>query len=154
MGGFTVEPKLDGAAIAACYRYGRLVQVVTHGDDRFGEDVSHLIGTIIGLPEQFEAADTVEVRGEVLFTQDQFERANEVRIQHGATVFRNPRNGTSGTLRAKDRPYRPSMTFRAYGAVNLDRGTSLPDGASHAEVLALFSKAGVQTTRENQAAIQ
>ncbi|GAA3378540.1 hypothetical protein GCM10020367_58450 [Streptomyces sannanensis] len=31
----------------------------------------------------------------------QFERANEIRIQHGATVFRNPRNGTSGTLRAK-----------------------------------------------------
>jgi len=153
-GGFTVEPKLDGAAIAARYRDGHLVQVVTRGDGRFGEDVSHVIGTIIGLPEQLEAADTVEVRGEVLFTQDQFERANEVRIQHGATVFRNPRNGTSGTLRAKDRPYQLSMTFWAYGAVNLDGGTFLPDGVSHAEVLALLSKAGVQTTRENQAAIQ
>ncbi|GAA1187509.1 NAD-dependent DNA ligase LigA [Streptomyces hebeiensis] len=153
-GGFTVEPKLDGAAIAARYRDGRLVQVVTRGDGRFGEDVSHVIGTIIGLPERLEVADTVEVRGEALFTQDQFERANEIRVRHGATVFRNPRNGTSGTLRAKDRPYRLSMTFWAYGAVNLDSGTFLPDGASHAEVLALLSKAGVRTTRENQAAMR
>ncbi|MGS2591577.1 hypothetical protein [Streptomyces hebeiensis] len=110
-GGFTVEPKLDGAAVAARYRDGRLVQIVTRGDGRFGEDVSHVIGTIIGLPEQLEVADTVEVRGEALFTQDQFERANEIRVRHGATVFRHPRNGTSGTLRAKDRPYRLSMTF-------------------------------------------
>ncbi|MFF8596806.1 NAD-dependent DNA ligase LigA [Streptomyces sp. NPDC015220] len=153
-GGFTVEPKLDGAAIAARYRDGRLVQVVTRGDGRFGEDVSHVIGTIIGLPERLETADTVEVRGEVLFTQAQFERANEIRVQHGATVFRNPRNGTSGTLRAKDRPYRLSMTFWAYGAVNLDGGTFLPDGASHTEVLALLSEAGVRTTRDNQAAVQ
>lgn len=153
-GGFAVEPKLDGAAIAARYRDGRLVQVVTRGDGRFGEDVSHVIGTITGLPEQIAAPDTFEVRGEVLFTQAQFERANEVRGEHGATVFRNPRNGTSGTLRAKDRPYRLAMTFWAYGGVNLDGGTFLPDGASHAEVLALLSAAGVQTTRENQAAIQ
>lgn len=153
-GGFAVEPKLDGAAIAARYRDGRLVQVVTRGDGRFGEDVSHVIGTITGLPEQIAAPDTFEVRGEVLFTQAQFERANEVRVEHGATVFRNPRNGTSGTLRAKDRPYRLAMTFWAYGGVNLDGGTFLPDGASHAEVLALLSAAGVQTTRENQAAIQ
>ncbi len=153
-GGFAVEPKLDGAAIAARYREGRLVQVVTRGDGRFGEDVSHVIGTIVGLPERLEAADTFEVRGEVLFTQAQFERANEIRIEHGATVFRNPRNGTSGTLRAKDRPYRLAMTFWAYGAVNLDGGTFLPDGASHSDALALLSVAGVQTTRENQAAVQ
>ncbi|WP_031513334.1 NAD-dependent DNA ligase LigA [Streptomyces sp. NRRL F-5123] len=153
-GGFTVEPKLDGAAIAARYRDGRLVQVVTRGDGRFGEDVSHVIGTIDGLPESLGTACTVEVRGEVLFTQEQFERANDIRVQHGATVFRNPRNGASGTLRAKDRPYRLAMTFWAYGAVDLDGGTFLPEGASHSEVLALVSAAGVQTTRENPAAIR
>ncbi|NUS13593.1 MAG: NAD-dependent DNA ligase LigA [Streptomyces sp.] len=153
-GGFAVEPKLDGAAVAARYRDGRLVQIVTRGDGRFGEDVSHVIGTVAGLPEQLAEAVTVEVRGEVLFTQAQFEQANEIRVQHGATVFRNPRNGTSGTLRAKDRPYRLSMTFWAYGGVNLDGGTFLPDGASHAEVLALLSAAGVRTTRENEAEIR
>ncbi|MET8574228.1 NAD-dependent DNA ligase LigA [Streptomyces sp. NPDC005012] len=152
-GGFTVEPKLDGAAVAARYRDGRLVQVVTRGDGRFGEDVSHVIGTVEGLPELLETPVTVEVRGEVLFTQAQFERANEIRAEHGAKVFSNPRNGAAGTLRAKDRPYRLAMTFWAYGAVPLDGGSFLPEGAPHSEVLALLSRAGVRTTRDNPAAL-
>jgi DNA ligase (NAD+) len=153
-GGFTVEPKLDGAAIAARYRDGRLVQVVTRGDGRFGEDVSHVIGTVDGLPERLAAPVTVEVRGEVLFTRAQFERANEIRAEHGAKVFSNPRNGAAGTLRAKDRPYRPAMTFWAYGAVDLDGGSFLPAGASHSEVLALLSAAGIRSTRDNPAEVR
>ncbi|MBW5482160.1 NAD-dependent DNA ligase LigA [Streptomyces bambusae] len=153
-GGFTVEPKIDGAAVAARYRDGRLVQVITRGDGSHGEDVSHVIGQIDGLPEQLAEPVTVEVRGEVAFTQEQFETANEVRTAHGAQVFANPRNGTAGTLRAKDRPYRLRMTFWAYGAVELDvepdvepDGESfLPAGATHAQVLAAVAAAGVQTT--------
>ncbi|MFE5210981.1 NAD-dependent DNA ligase LigA [Streptomyces sp. NPDC056600] len=153
-GGYTVEPKLDGAAIAARYRDGRLVQVVTRGDGRFGEDVSHVIGTVDGLPERLETPATVEVRGEVLFTQAQFEDANRIRTEHGAKVFSNPRNGAAGTLRAKDRPYRLALTFWAYGAVDLDGGAFLPAAAPHSEVLALLSAAGVRTTRDNPAALR
>ncbi|WP_310741459.1 hypothetical protein [Microbispora sp. H10670] len=46
------EPKLDGLAIAARYRGGRLAQLVTRGDGTKGEDVSHVIGTIVGLPSR------------------------------------------------------------------------------------------------------
>ncbi|MFH9725419.1 NAD-dependent DNA ligase LigA [Streptomyces sp. NPDC017254] len=168
-GGFTVEPKIDGAAVAARYRAGRLVQVITRGDGSHGEDVSHVIGQIDGLPEQLAKAVTFEVRGEVAFTQEQFETANEVRTAHGAQVFVNPRNGTAGTLRAKDRPYRLRMTFWAYGAVELNRaldgqldgqrvgGTEeepfLPAGATHAETLAAVAEAGVQTTAASPAGL-
>ncbi|MFD6180417.1 NAD-dependent DNA ligase LigA [Streptomyces goshikiensis] len=145
-GGFTVEPKIDGAAVAARYRGGRLVQIVTRGDGSHGEDVSHVIGQIDGLPEQLAGAATVEVRGEVAFTQEQFEEANTVRVAHGAPVFANPRNGTAGTLRAKDRPYRLRMTFWAYGAVELDGVPFLPAGATHTETLAAVAAAGVRTT--------
>ncbi|MFE5659283.1 NAD-dependent DNA ligase LigA [Streptomyces sp. NPDC056517] len=152
-GGFTVEPKIDGAAVAARYRDGRLVQVITRGDGRHGEDVSHVIGQIDGLPEQLAEPVTVEVRGEVAFTQEQFETANEVRTAHGAQVFVNPRNGTAGTLRAKGRPYRLRMTFWAYGVVELDGVSFLPAGATHAEALAAVADAGVQTTAASPAGL-
>ncbi|MFF9428102.1 NAD-dependent DNA ligase LigA [Streptomyces sp. NPDC014746] len=152
-GGFTVEPKMDGAAVAARYRDGRLVQVITRGDGARGEDVSHVIGTIEGLPERLPVPATFEARGEVLFTQEQFEAANELRIAHGAGVFANPRNGAAGTLRAKDRPYRSALTFWAYGAVELDGAAFLPAGAGHAETLAAVAAAGVRTTAATPAGL-
>ncbi|MFD9353449.1 NAD-dependent DNA ligase LigA [Streptomyces sp. NPDC060031] len=152
-GGFTVEPKMDGAAVAARYRAGRLEQIITRGNGTHGEDVSHVIGTLEGLPEQLPVPATFEVRGEVLFTQQQFETANEVRTAHGAQVFANPRNGTAGTLRAKDRPYRLAMTFWAYGAVELDGVAFVPPGATHAEALAAVAEAGVQTTADTPAGL-
>ncbi|MFB7032571.1 NAD-dependent DNA ligase LigA, partial [Streptomyces sp. NPDC056295] len=152
-GGFTVEPKMDGAAVAARYRDGRLVQIITRGDGTHGEDVSHVIGTVVGLPEQLPVPATFEARGEVLFTQEQFEAANETRAAHGAGVFANPRNGTAGTLRAKDRPYRLAMTFWAYGAVELDGVPFLPAGAGHAETLAAVARAGVRTTADTPAGL-
>lgn len=152
-GGFTVEPKIDGAAVAARYRGGRLVQIITRGDGSHGEDISHVIGQIDGLPEQLAEPATIEVRGEVAFTQEQFETANEVRTAHNAQVFANPRNGTAGTLRAKDRPYRLQMTFWAYGAVELDAVPYLPAGATHAQTLAAVAAVGIQTTADSPAGL-
>ncbi|GHI85058.1 NAD-dependent DNA ligase LigA [Streptomyces xanthophaeus] len=152
-GGFTVEPKIDGAAVAGRYRDGRLVQIITRGDGSHGEDVSHVIGQIDGLPERLSVPVTVEVRGEVAFTQEQFEAANAVRTAHGAQPFVNPRNGTAGTLRAKDRPYRLQMTFWAYGAVELDGVPFLQPGAAHAETLRAVAAAGVRTTADSPAGL-
>ncbi|WP_406065763.1 NAD-dependent DNA ligase LigA [Streptomyces sp. NBC_01077] len=144
-GGYAVEPKLDGAALAARYRDGRLVQLVGRGDGTHGEDLSHAIGSIVGLPERLPVDATVEIRGEVLMTRTQFERANEIRVDHGAKVFSNPRNGTAGTLRAKDRPYVIETTFFAYGAVALDEVEFLR-GRTHEEVMEQVRALGVQTT--------
>ncbi|MEV7525148.1 NAD-dependent DNA ligase LigA [Streptomyces sp. NPDC091371] len=152
-GGFTVEPKMDGAAVAARYRGGRLEQIVTRGDGTHGEDVSHVMGTVEGLPEQLPVPATFEVRGEVLFTRQQFETANEIRTAHGAQAFANPRNGTAGTLRAKDRPYRLMMTFWAYAAVELDGVPFASPGATHAEVMAAVAESGVRTTADTPAGL-
>lgn len=152
-GGFTVEPKLDGAAVAARYRDGRLVQVVTRGDGAHGEDVSHVVGSVAGLPDVLAEPVTFEVRGEVLFTQEQFVTAQEVRAAHGGAPFANPRNAVAGTLRAKDRPYRLEMSFWAYGAVDLDGESFLPVGATHAETLAAVAAAGVRTTADTPAGL-
>ncbi|MFF9400722.1 NAD-dependent DNA ligase LigA [Streptomyces sp. NPDC014744] len=145
---WSVEPKLDGLAVAARYRAGRLDQLITRGDGAAGEDVSHAIGTVAGLPGQLAEPVTIELRGEILMTNEQFEQANAVRTEHGGTPFANPRNGAAGTLRAKDRAYTVEMTFFAYGALSLAESGALTETLAdlpHSEVLAYVAALNVYT---------
>ncbi|WP_406193334.1 NAD-dependent DNA ligase LigA [Kitasatospora sp. NBC_01560] len=133
-----VEPKLDGLAVAARYRAGRLTTLLTRGDGLAGEDITHAADAVLGLPQRLAEPVDVELRGEVLLTQEQFEHANAVRTEHGATPFAHPRSGAAGTLRAKDRPYRVELTFFAYGAVGLP-------GLGHSALLARLAELGAGT---------
>ncbi|MFD5074149.1 NAD-dependent DNA ligase LigA [Streptomyces sp. NPDC058371] len=146
---FSVEPKLDGLAIAARYTRGRLTRLITRGDGTAGEDVSHAIGTIEGLPRELAEPVTVEVRGEVLMTTAQFEHANEERTGHGGQPFANPRNAAAGTLRAKERAYTVPMTFFVYGLLPLpDTEAALAarlGECAHSELMAESSRLGVNT---------
>jgi DNA ligase (NAD+) len=147
---FGVEPKLDGLAIAARYTRGRLTRLITRGDGTAGEDVSHAIGTVEGLPAELTEPVTVEVRGEVLMTTAQFEHANEVRTAHGGQPFANPRNAAAGTLRAKDRAYTVPMTFFGYALLPLpgtEEALAARLGeAAHSELMARCGELGVNTT--------
>ncbi|MER5533957.1 NAD-dependent DNA ligase LigA [Streptomyces mirabilis] len=147
---FGIEPKLDGLAIAARYTHGRLTRLITRGDGTAGEDVSHAIGTVEGLPAELAEPVTVEVRGEVLMTTAQFEHANEVRTAHGGQPFANPRNAAAGTLRAKDRAYTVPMTFFGYALLPLpgtEEALAARLGeAAHSELMARCAELGVNTT--------
>ncbi|MFJ7907200.1 NAD-dependent DNA ligase LigA [Kitasatospora sp. NPDC096204] len=140
-----VEPKLDGLAVAARYRAGRLQQVITRGDGLAGEDVTHAADAILGLPAELTEPADIELRGEVLLTQSQFEHANRVRADHGATPFAHPRSGAAGTLRAKDRPYRIELTFFAYDAVG-------PGDLAHSALLEHLAALGAHTAAATAAA--
>ncbi|BCJ32168.1 NAD-dependent DNA ligase LigA [Actinocatenispora sera] len=151
---FSVEPKLDGLAIAARYVGGRLVRLITRGDGTAGEDVSHAIGTLEGLPAELAVPVTVEVRGEVLMTTVQFEQANEARVTHGGEPFANPRSAAAGSLRARDRAYVATMTFFCYGLLPLPDtddalAARLAEGA-HGELMTLAAEFGVHTTATTQ----
>ncbi|MBG0817835.1 NAD-dependent DNA ligase LigA [Planomonospora sp. ID82291] len=148
---WSVEPKLDGLAISVRYRRGRLVQLVTRGDGAAGEDVSHAIGTVVGLPGTLTEPVTVEIRGEVMMTAAQFADACAKRQAHDGTTFANPRSAAAGTLRAQDRPYACELTFFGYGALPLppgdasdlaDRLRTLP----HSRIMDQVAAWGVQTT--------
>ncbi|WP_433469353.1 NAD-dependent DNA ligase LigA [Spirillospora sp. CA-128828] len=150
VGVWSVEPKLDGLAISARYRGGRLVQLVTRGDGAAGEDVSHGIGMVLGLPGRLAEPVTVELRGEVLMTRAQFEAANGARTGAGGAAFANPRSAAAGSLRAKDRPYQVEMTFFAYGALPMD-GTDDATAARlrelpHSGIMEMVAGLGADTT--------
>ncbi|MET9094738.1 NAD-dependent DNA ligase LigA [Streptomyces cyaneofuscatus] len=145
---WSVEPKLDGLAVAARYREGRLERLITRGDGSAGEDVSHAAPAVTGLPERLAAPVTIEVRGEILMTNEQFDQGNATRTEHGGAPFANPRNGAAGTLRAKDRAYRVETTFFAYGALPLAGSGELAETLTelpHSELLAYVAGLGVHT---------
>lgn len=123
-----VEPKLDGIAISAEYRDGKLFRVLTRGDGQAGEDVTAKIPTgTVGLPRTTRLATSIIVRGELVFTREQFAAANEFRIGEGKTAFVNARNALAGSVRRDDlaADERPAMTFFAYGAVVAEDHTAL-----------------------------
>jgi DNA ligase (NAD+) len=146
--GFAVEPKLDGTSLAARYRDGRLVQLVTRGNGSAGEDVTHASGTLVGLPRELAEPVTVEVRGEVLMSVDQFAAANKLRVEHGGQPFANRRNASSGSLRAEDRAYTVEQTFFAYDAVTDTEHTNDAslEGLSHTGLIARLAALGLGTT--------
>lgn len=142
---WTIEPKFDGMAMAASYRSGKLVQLVTRGDGTKGEDVSRVLGRdpITGLPPTLSEDIDLEVRGEMVMSSSDFEAANDAREAHGDSRFVNQRNAVAGTVRSESRSYAIPLSFCAYDVVTAD-GASWK--GTHREAMAELAKLGVLTT--------
>ena len=117
---YAADPKFDGLAISLAYRQGVFVQGATRGDGTTGEDVTPNLRTVRSIPLRLpEGPDTedLEVRGEILFYNNDFEKLNARQRQAGEKVFANPRNAAAGSLRLLDSritAQRP-LRFFAYG---------------------------------------
>jgi DNA ligase (NAD+) len=100
----TIEPKVDGVAIALLYEEGRLVRAATRGDGRAGDEVTRNIRTISSIPTMLsgKAPSVLEVRGEIYLPKEAFEKLNAERDEQGLPVFANPRNTAAGTLKQLD----------------------------------------------------
>jgi DNA ligase (NAD+) len=102
---FLCELKIDGLAVNLLYERGRLVRAATRGDGRTGEDVTHNVRTIEGIPHRLAGSghpESVEIRGEVFFPVAAFEDFNAALVEAGKAPFANPRNAAAGSLRQKD----------------------------------------------------
>jgi DNA ligase (NAD+) len=143
-GGFTVEPKIDGLAVAARYVDGRLTRVATRGDGRAGEDVTGQAHRAAGLPERLREPVTLEVRGEVFMTEADFATANAMRTGNGEPAFAHPRSAAAGTLRAQDRAYQAPLSFLAYAVHRPGDTDSEP--IRHSAAMAAVEELGIATT--------
>ncbi len=101
---FVCELKYDGVAIAVKYENGNFIQGVTRGNGIQGDDVSSNVRTIKSLPLKLKAPfpNKMEVRGEIMFSNAQFEKLNEETIANGDQPYANPRNTAAGTLKLQD----------------------------------------------------
>lgn len=99
------ELKFDGSSISLTYVDGKLVQAVTRGDGEKGDDVTANVRTIRTIPLELRGKGyphKFEIRGEVLMPWNVFEQLNKEREREGETLFANPRNAASGTLKLMD----------------------------------------------------
>ena len=107
---FFCDIKKDGLACALVYQNGMLVQAVTRGDGRVGEDVTMNVRTIQNVPLRLHESKRyasilrgrTEIRGEIVMYKKDFEALNKAREAAELPVFKNPRNLAAGTIRQLD----------------------------------------------------
>lgn len=107
---YLCDIKMDGLACSLIYEDGALVQAVTRGDSRVGEDVTTNVRTINNVPLRLRANQKfagflrgrTEIRGEIVMFKEDFERLNQQREKAGQPLFKNPRNLAAGTIRQLD----------------------------------------------------
>jgi DNA ligase (NAD+) len=121
---YSCELKMDGMSMAVIYERGQLAKGITRGDGASGEDVTSNFRTIRSVPlrigkvpgTRIKLPASFEVRGEVIFPVQTFERLNKDREQQGLSTFANPRNAAAGTMRTLDSDVvsRRRLDFIAY----------------------------------------
>jgi DNA ligase (NAD+) len=152
-GGYVVEPKIDGLAVALTYEDGVFVRGATRGNGVIGEEVTRNLRTIHEIPLRLRAEPEtlparLEVRGEVFFPISGFQALNERRATQGQPAFANPRNAAAGSLRQLDpgvtaeRPLR----FVAFALEIVPGAAPLPI-SSQTELLELLSGWGLPVNR-------
>ena len=148
------EPKIDGLAIALTYEDGRLVRGATRGDGTRGEDVTPNVRTIRTVPLvlQGKPPPHMEVRGEVYFPRDAFDRMNAERAEAGEPPFANPRNAAAGALRQLDPRITASRRLDVWiyqlGWTEGSSGPATREPPTHAQVMAWLGDFGLRVNPE------
>jgi DNA ligase (NAD+) len=163
-----LEPKLDGLAMIAIYRDGKLAQVATRGDSRVGQNVTAraLQVNIKGMPKTIDYKGELEIRGELFMTAADFVTAQAVRdrnsirencnsTEEGHTAknckahskkYKLPRSAVSGLILSKDdkRIDGATMTFGTYDITPIS-GSAVGE-TSYTALLNMATKLGFITT--------
>ena len=103
---FYVEPKYDGLSIELIYKNWNFQQAITRWDGIIWEDVTENAKTIRTLPLKIPYKGELHVRWEVVIRKSEFEKVNKEREKQWLSLYSNPRNLASGSLRQLD----PSIT--------------------------------------------
>lgn len=109
--------KMDGLTCSIRYVDGILKSAETRGNGEIGEDITHNIVHINGVPLQIPVKDEVIIDGEVICTYDHFEEFS--------SEYANPRNFAAGSIRLLDATEcaKRKLTFIAWDCI---RGIDKP----------------------------
>ena len=148
--GYSAELKIDGAAVSLTYREGVLVTGATRGNGVVGEEVTANLRTIREVPLRLHGSahdhpPLIEIRGEVYFPFDAFERLNDERAKAGEPVFANPRNSAAGSLRQQDPAVTAARPLRFFGYAYAVPGAGSLPFDTQSELLHTLASWGIPT---------
>jgi DNA ligase (NAD+) len=147
----TLEHKIDGFSINLLYENGKLQYATTRGDGYAGEIVTENVKTIASIPAEISFKGSVEVRGEIFFPVEIFQKINKEREEKGEKLFANPRNAAAGTIKLKDSKV---VAERGLQAVFYSLGSvSEPIAGSQSDLLEKLSILGFPTSHDYALAI-
>ena len=161
---YSAELKFDGLAINIIYEDGVLVQALTRGDGYEGEDVTHTVRTVRGLPlhlkrrpltnlknqNPYSYPSYLEVRGEVYMPRSSFDEYNRKALLQGWKTLSNPRNAAAGAVRQFNpaEAHKRGLKFFAYGVG--DGLSNLTLIQTQTSVLAELKKIGFPVASETR----
>jgi DNA ligase (NAD+) len=143
---WVVEYKIDGVAMSLRYEQGQLVQAVTRGDGRKGDDVTHNARTMQGVPQTLTAPypPVLEVRGEVFIANTDFAGLRAEMVARGEEPLKNSRNGAAGAIKLLNPALCAARKLR-FAAHSVGDMSGLPC-ETHAEFLNTVFLSGIAVT--------
>jgi DNA ligase (NAD+) len=136
-----IEPKIDGISVSLRYEHGALVQAVTRGDGKKGDDITRQVRQARAVPEHLGKRGSFEVRGELYWPRPAFEAYNAALLARGEEAIANPRNGTAGMMKRKEPEGLERVGISSFlYQVPWFEGVTLPDRQS--EVLVWLAEHG------------
>ncbi|MCA9069523.1 MAG: NAD-dependent DNA ligase LigA, partial [Planctomycetaceae bacterium] len=144
---YSVEYKIDGVALSLIYEQGSLVRGVTRGDGKKGDDITHNVRTIRGVPLKLMGKNVppvLEIRGEGYIGNADFAHLRAEQEKRGDELYKNPRNTAAGGLKLLDPKQCASrrVRFLAHGIGYVE---DAPFG-THLDYLKAIAKMGVPAT--------
>ena len=139
-----LELKIDGVAVSLTYERGLLALAATRGNGVVGDDITHNVRTIHGVPLRLALDDPpelVEVRGEIYMTNTALVTLNERQATAGLAPFANTRNVAAGSIRLLD-PRECAARPLKFFCHGVGDATGL-GAASQSELLAWAQEAGL-----------
>ena len=76
-GPYAVSWKEDGLTLVLRYKNGKLILGITRGDGATGEDITHNLAAVLGVPLVITYLDELEVRGECVISWSDFSAIND-----------------------------------------------------------------------------
>lgn len=143
---WVAELKIDGVAVSLVYEQGLFTQALTRGNGVVGDDITHNIRTVKGLPLRLAGnpPPLLEVRGEIYMTNSDLVLLNQHQQEQGEPVYANTRNVTAGSVRLLDPRLAAARRLQVFcHGVGQSEGLT---SHSHSEFLQELRTFGLPTT--------